>query len=146
MSWHLKSLATRLLVQHQFLLISKKTSKPCFAGSFWRESTGNQWIPFTKDQWWGELPDCKVHGANIGPTWVLSDPDRPHVGPINLVMRAFPCQNIIMSKRLFPDVYITSCSIQHRLDIIFHIVLFIYQQNRNAYCTHKIKKASSKFN
>ena len=34
-------------------------------------------------------PDCKVHGANMGPTWVLSAPDGPHVGPINLAIRVF---------------------------------------------------------
>ena len=33
-------------------------------------------------------PDSKVHGANRGPTWVLSAPDGPHVGPINLAIRA----------------------------------------------------------
>ena len=27
-------------------------------------------------------PDSKVHGANMGPTWVLSAPRGPHVGPI----------------------------------------------------------------
>ena len=32
-------------------------------------------------------PDSKVHGANMGPTWVLSAPDGPHVGPMNLAMR-----------------------------------------------------------
>ena len=32
-------------------------------------------------------PDSKVHGANMGPTWVLSDPDGPHVGPLNLAIR-----------------------------------------------------------
>ena len=32
-------------------------------------------------------PDRKVHGANMGPTWVLSAPDGPHVGPMNLVIR-----------------------------------------------------------
>ena len=32
-------------------------------------------------------PDSKVHGANMGPTWVLSAPDGPHVGPINLTIR-----------------------------------------------------------
>ena len=26
----------------------------------------------------------KIHGANMGPTWVLSVPDGPHVGPMNL--------------------------------------------------------------
>ena len=32
--------------------------------------------------------DSKVHGANMGPTWVLSAPDGPHVGPLNLAIRA----------------------------------------------------------
>ena len=32
-------------------------------------------------------PDNKVPGANMGPTWVLSAPDGPHVGPMNLVIR-----------------------------------------------------------
>ena len=32
-------------------------------------------------------PDSKVHGANIGPTWVLSAPDGPHVRPMNLAIR-----------------------------------------------------------
>ena len=35
---------------------------------------------------WANIPDSKVHGANIGPTWVLSAPDGPHVGP-NLANR-----------------------------------------------------------
>ena len=30
-------------------------------------------------------PDSKVHGANMGPTWVLSAPDGPHVGPWTLL-------------------------------------------------------------
>ena len=29
----------------------------------------------------------KVYGANMGPTWVLSAPDGPHVGPMNVAMR-----------------------------------------------------------
>ena len=33
------------------------------------------------------FPDIKVHGANMGPTWVLSAPDGPHVGPINLAIK-----------------------------------------------------------
>ena len=32
-------------------------------------------------------PDSKVHGANMGPTWVLSAPDGPHFGPMNLAIR-----------------------------------------------------------
>ena len=33
-------------------------------------------------------PDSKVHGANMGPIWVLLDPDGPHIGPLNLAIRA----------------------------------------------------------
>ena len=32
-------------------------------------------------------PDSKVHGANMRPTWALSAPDGPHVGPMNLTIR-----------------------------------------------------------
>ena len=32
------------------------------------------------------IPDSKVHGANMGPTWVLSAPDGPHVGPMNIAI------------------------------------------------------------
>ena len=33
-----------------------------------------------------DIPDNKVHGAIMGPTWVLSAPDGPHVGPMNLAI------------------------------------------------------------
>ena len=32
-------------------------------------------------------PDSKIHGADLGPTWVLSAPDGPHVGPMSLAIR-----------------------------------------------------------
>ena len=35
----------------------------------------------------GSFPDSKVHGAYMGPTWVLSSPGGPHVGPMNLAIR-----------------------------------------------------------
>ena len=31
-------------------------------------------------------PDSKIHGANMGSTWVLSAPDGPHVDPMNLAI------------------------------------------------------------
>ena len=34
--------------------------------------------------------DNKAHGSNMGPTWVLSAPDGPHVGPMNLAIRVIP--------------------------------------------------------
>ena len=33
------------------------------------------------------IPDSKVHGANMWPTWVLSAPDGPRVGPMYLAFR-----------------------------------------------------------
>ena len=30
-------------------------------------------------------PDSKVHGPIMGPTWILSAPDGPHVGPMDLL-------------------------------------------------------------
>ena len=35
------------------------------------------------------IQDGKVHGANMRPTWVLSAPDGPHVGSMNLAIREF---------------------------------------------------------
>ena len=38
--------------------------------------------------WYGIMvPDSKVHGANMGPTWVQLAPDGPHVGPMNFAIR-----------------------------------------------------------
>ena len=40
------------------------------------------------------LRDSKVNGINMGPIWVLSAPDWPHGGPMNLAIRAGPTTNI----------------------------------------------------
>ena len=32
------------------------------------------------------IPNSNVHGTNMGSTWVLSAPDGPHVGPMNLAI------------------------------------------------------------
>ena len=32
------------------------------------------------------ITDSKIHVANIGPTWVLSAPDGPYAGPMNLII------------------------------------------------------------
>ena len=53
-------------------------------------------LPWYEPLWWqvnigsGDdlvraIPDSKVHGANMGSTWVLSAPDWPHVGPWTLL-------------------------------------------------------------
>ena len=32
------------------------------------------------------IPDNKVHGANMGPTWGWQDPGGTHAGPMNLAI------------------------------------------------------------
>ena len=44
----------------------------------------------------GNYPDSKDHGANMGPTWVLSAPGGPNVGPMNLLIRvSINCKSCI---------------------------------------------------
>ena len=33
-----------------------------------------------------EVPDSKVHGANMGPIWGQQDPGGPRVGPMNFAI------------------------------------------------------------
>ena len=40
---------------------------------------------------------ARGNGANMGPTWVLSAPDGPHVGPMNLAIRV-QLEHIILVK------------------------------------------------
>ena len=37
---------------------------------------------------WYYLPDSKIHGANMGPTWGHQDPGGPHVGHMKLAIWA----------------------------------------------------------
>ena len=52
-----------------------------------------------------DCPDSKVHGANMVPTWVLSAPDGPHVGPMNLAIRVGQCHGcwcIVLTNHQLP--------------------------------------------
>ena len=72
-------------------------------------------------------PDSKVHRAIMGPTWVLSAPDRPHDGPMNLAIReALWCQmsspghkNEANTVSLYPSI--------HRLSVI----ICLFQMNHS---------------
>ena len=37
-------------------------------------------------------PDSNIHGANMGPIWVLSAPDGPDIGPMNIAIRVYISQ------------------------------------------------------
>ena len=52
-------------------------------------------------------PDSKVHGANMMPAWILSAPDGPHVGPMNLAIREVPVSHACIYHCPF-DIMMTS--------------------------------------
>ena len=58
----------------------------CECISFWYIMDQNLWL-HQHLAYLHLTPDSKVHGANMGPTWVLSAPDGPHIGPMNFVIR-----------------------------------------------------------
>ena len=57
-------------------------------------------------------PDSKVYGANMGPTWVLSAPGGPHVGPMNMM-------NLVIRDKLAlqpsPDTHLFTFTIHNIL-------------------------------
>ena len=50
-------------------------------------SRGNGFVLARQQNHFHGFPDSKVHGSNMGPTWVLSAPDGPQVGPMHLAIR-----------------------------------------------------------
>ena len=46
-----------------------------------------KWVHLRENkQYFDIISDSKIPGANMGPTWVLSAPDGPHVGLMNLAI------------------------------------------------------------
>ena len=53
------------------------------------------------------FPNSDVRGAIMGLTWVLSAPDGPHVGPMNLVIRVCTdtnCAVLVLGKNEWPSL------------------------------------------
>ena len=69
----------------------------------------------------GNDSDNKVHGANMGPTWVLSAPDGPHVGPMNLAIKGnyMWCTPTIHTGRLLFRLH------THHLTLTFIIIFSV---------------------
>ena len=77
------------------------------------------------------VPDSKVHGTNIGPKWVLSAPDGPHVGPMKLAIRGIQRWKTIWVVReaipqLFPLVTASLVTIKSLFTVsnIFFYIFF----------------------
>ena len=59
-------------------------------------------------------PDSKVHGANMGPTWVLSAPDGPYVGPIHLALRIFKTDWLENKDNSLPSFWLLPWNLTYR--------------------------------
>ena len=69
------------------------------------------------------IPDSMVHGAHMGPTWVLSALGGPHVGPMNLAIRDIilvckmdGCHFLISRVQTIICVYTVNCHYNACLD------------------------------
>ena len=65
----------------------KKSRDTSTAKSFWEKLNAKSYGVFVLTRRRTQIK--KVHGANMGPIWVLSAPDGPHVDPMNLAIRRF---------------------------------------------------------
>ena len=73
------------IVDHLLMLLQN----PWKRKSIWKSSQQNRFHTVLNVQnacyIFFRFPDNKVHGANMGPTWVLSALDGPHVGAMTLL-------------------------------------------------------------
>ena len=77
----------------------------------WVNSTSSTWItisrcPMIQCQ---AYPESKVHVANMGPTWVLSDPDGSHIGPMNLAIRVVLLHSQDYKSWVCNDLHMADC-------------------------------------
>ena len=79
-------------------------------------------------------PDSKVHGANMGPTWVLSAPDGPHVGPMNLAIRG-----VLETKCLC--VLGVACILAWRIIHLLYLLVLVYTMA----CVYQLSSLSNFF-
>ena len=80
-----------------------------------------------------DTPESKVHGANMGPTWVLSAPDGPNVSPMKFAIRDHTVQTGI--SELYQTVFDTQMVyhkmqhfISHKINLTSHSVHLIVRR------------------
>ena len=54
---------------------------------------------------WNDIPDYKVHGANMGPIWGPQDPGGPQVGPMNFAVWDILWNDIYVLKQHYDSLY-----------------------------------------
>ena len=65
----------------------------------------------------GRYPDSKVHGANMGPTWVLSTPDGPMLAPWTLLSGKCRCLFLWGKHERDPNIVATRGSLSMSMDL-----------------------------
>ena len=90
----------------------------------WKFDTLTHWsqgdVALISKEQFSNFPNSKVHGGNIGPTWVLSAPDGPHVGPMVLAIRFISQIDILNTSleiALMCGCHITLLVIRHRFSL-----------------------------
>ena len=81
----------------------------------WHGSLGQRWTNITNI-----AQKAQVHGANVGPTWVLTAPDGPHAGPMNLAIRVGQRWLPLGWVSILPWMHRWEAAIHHRYPINFH--------------------------
>ena len=79
MSQHIYDLVHEITQNYYITITKTKQKRTC---SYFMQYLLTAWITLNSS-----TPDNEVHGVNMGPTWVLSAPAGPHVGPLNLAIR-----------------------------------------------------------
>ena len=88
------------------------------------------------------FPDCKVHGANMGPIWGQQNPGGPHVGPMTLLSGL-----LIVSKSIHFNqysyiyiwyIYICNC-LEDTLELL---TLFMQFVSKETYCCNILRDVS----
>ena len=76
------------------------------------------WI-WQVDSWFYSLPITReqIHGTNMGPTWVLSAPDEPHVGPVNLAILLSICCPWKSPRTVSAHIQKISCQARNLVDV-----------------------------
>ena len=79
------------------------------------------------------IPESKVHGANVGPTWGRQDPGGPHVGHMNFVI--WDMAPIYKAFRDNDGVYFSYFTCRQSIDyLVFFIRRRAYIHFSNMFC------------
>ena len=119
-----------LLGQEQYnMLLTDTINVRCLRNIHYNQKIGFLYSEHFKSQFHNKLPDSKVHGANMGPIWVLLAPGGPQVGPINLATRDGLClvdpasADVLVCNSTSPSAGTVPII---KLDIIFFTFFFTY--------------------